>query len=79
MFKNNLIELILLKRNRYDPIQAFKKGNKIKIKKENKGKFTKYCNGKVTDECISKGKNSPNPSVRKMAIFAQNSKKWKHG
>lgn len=55
-----------------------KNGNKIHIKKENKGKFTSYCGGKVTDECIKKGKNSSNPKIRKMATFAQNSRKWKH-
>lgn len=59
-------------------IQRFKNGNKIKIKKKNVGSFTKYCDGKVTNECIQKGKNSPNASIRKKAIFAQNSRKWKH-
>lgn len=49
-----------------------KKGNAIHIKKVNKGKFTEYCGGKVTDECIERGKNSPDPKVRKRAIFAQN-------
>lgn len=56
----------------------YKKGGEIKIKKKNKGKFSKYCKGKVTSECIAKGKRSPNPSVRKMAIFAQNARRWKH-
>lgn len=55
-----------------------KKGNKIKIKEKNKGSFTKYCGGNVTSECIRKGKNSPNPKIRKKAIFADNSRKWKH-
>ncbi len=50
----------------------------IHIKKENRGKFTEYCGGKVTQECITKGKNSLSPAVRKRAIFAQNSRKWKH-
>ena len=55
-----------------------KKGNKIQIKKSNKGKFTEYCGGKVTSECISKGKNSPDPKIRKRATFAANARKWKH-
>lgn len=50
--------------------------NKIHIKKENRGKFTDYCGGKVTSECISKGKNSPNPTIRKRATFAANARKW---
>lgn len=50
----------------------------IKIKKENKGKFTDYCGGKVTNECIQRGKNSPNPKIRKRATFAANSRLWKH-
>ena len=58
-------------------IPKFKKGNKIYIKKKNRGKFTEYCGGKVTDECIQRGKNSSNPAIRKRAIFAQNSRKWK--
>lgn len=52
--------------------------NKIHIKKENRGKFTDYCGGKVTSECISKGKNSPNPAIRKRATFAANARKWNH-
>lgn len=50
--------------------------NKIHIKKENRGKFTDYCGGKVTSECISKGKNSPNPAIKKRATFAANARKW---
>ncbi len=50
----------------------------IHIKKENRGKFTEYCGGDVTQACISKGKNSPDPAVRKRAVFAQNARKWKH-
>lgn len=48
----------------------------IKIKKANQGKFTDYCNGKVTNECIQRGKNSPDPKIRKRATFAQNARKW---
>ena len=54
----------------------------IDIKKKNEGKFTAYCkkNGfpGVTDECIEKGLKSKDKHVRKMAIFAKNSKKWHH-
>ena len=59
-------------------IDIFKKGNKIKIKKENRGKFTEYCNGKVTSECIQRGKNSPDPKIRKRATFADNARHFKH-
>lgn len=59
-------------------IYKFKKGSKIHIKESQKGSFTKYCNGKVTNECIQKGKNSPDPKIRKKAVFAQNSRRWKH-
>ena len=59
-------------------IQMFKKGYKIHIKKENKGKFTDYCNGKVTAECIQRGKNSPDPKIRKRAVFADNARHFKH-
>ena len=53
-----------------------KNGSKIHIKKKNRGKFTEYCGGKVTEECIRKGKNSPNPIIRKRATFAANARKW---
>lgn len=56
----------------------YKKGNKIHIKKKNRGKFTEYCGGTVTSECIARGKNSPNPAIRKRATFAANARKWKH-
>ena len=59
-------------------IQMFKKGYKIHIKKENRGKFTDYCNGKVTTECIQRGKNSPDPKIRKRATFAANVRHFKH-
>ena len=61
-----------------DYIQFDKKGNKIYIKKKNRGKFTDYCGGKVTSACIARGKNSPNPTIRKRATFAANARKWKH-
>ncbi len=56
-------------------IPFLKKGG-IHIKKKNKGLFTKYCNGKVTEECIQRGKNSPDPKIRKRATFAQASRSW---
>lgn len=62
-----------------DAVSSYKKGNKIKIKKENRGKFTEYCGGKVTSECIQRGKNSPDPKIRKRATFAANARRWKHG
>lgn len=59
-------------------IPKSKSGSKIHIKKQNRGKFTDYCGGKVTQECINKGKNSPDPKIRKRATFAENARKWKH-
>lgn len=50
----------------------------IHIKKSHRGLFTKYCNGKVTNECIQRGKNSPDPKIRKRATFAANARRWKH-
>lgn len=58
-------------------VDFFKKGGEINIKKKNKGLFTKYCGGNVTSECIRKGKNSPDPKIRKRATFAANARKWK--
>ena len=59
-------------------IQAFKKGRKIEIKKKNRGSFTRYCGGNVTEECIRRGKNSPDPRIRKKATFAKNARSWDH-
>lgn len=59
-------------------IPYFKQGNKIHIKEKNKGKFTEYCDGEVTQNCIDKAKNSGNPTLKKRAIFAENSRSWKH-
>ena len=57
-------------------IPYLKKGSGIHIKKKNRGKFTEYCGGEVTDKCIQKAKNSKNPTLRKRATFAQNSRSW---
>ena len=56
--------------------QLYSKGGSIHIKPENRGKFTEYCGGNVTAECIQRGKNSPDPKIRKRATFAANSRKW---
>ena len=55
-----------------------KNGAKIHIKKKNRGSFTKWCGGNVTSECIRRGKNSPNPKIRKKATFADNARHFKH-
>lgn len=49
----------------------------IHINSANKGKFnaTKKATGKTTEELT----HSSNPVTKKRAIFAQNSKRWKHG
>lgn len=55
-------------------IGVYKSG--IKIKKSRRGLFTEYCGGEVTQECINKAKKSKNPTLRKRATFAQNSRSW---
>ena len=67
----------MLSLKQLEEIPILKKGG-IHIKKKNRESFTKYCKGKVTEECIRKGKNSPNPAIRKKAVFAQNARRWKH-
>ena len=64
--------------DKVDYLQYLKKGGKsgIHIKESQKGSFTRYCNGKVTNECIRRGKNSPDPKIRKKATFAANSRSW---
>lgn len=57
-------------------IEFLKNGSGIHIKEKNKGSFTRWCEGNVTEECIRRGKNSPNPKIRKKATFAQNSRRW---
>ena len=57
-------------------INTFSKGGGIHIKKKNRGKFTDYCGGKVTSECIQRGLHSSNPTTRKRANFALNSRHW---
>ena len=59
-------------------LDFLKNGSKIHIKPSQKGSFTKYCNGKVTEECIRRGKNSPDPKIRKKATFADNARHFKH-
>lgn len=65
-------------KNELNAIERFKKGHKIKIKKENVGSFTRYCGGNVTEACIQRGKNSPDPKIRKKATFAKNARGWSH-
>lgn len=74
--KIQLIPKFTLNFNETQPI--YKKGGEIKIKKKNIGSFTKYCGGNVTSECIRRGKNSPDPKIRKKATFAANVRTWKH-
>lgn len=72
--QNNTLELY----SSSSIIEAFKKGRKIEIKKKNRGSFTRYCGGNVTEECIRRGKNSPDPRIRKKATFAKNARSWDH-
>ena len=59
-------------------VHLLKKGSGIHIKKSHEGRFTEYCGGNMTEECIRRGKNSPDPKIRKQAVFAQNARKFKH-
>lgn len=66
--------------------ESFKQGGRLKlipkaksgihIKESQRGSFTRYCGGNVTNECIQRGKNSPDPKIRKKATFAQSVRKW---
>lgn len=56
----------------------FKSEGGIYIKPKNRGSFRQWCGGNVTDECIRRGKNSPNPKIRKKATFADNARHFKH-
>lgn len=63
----------------YDPGEVFllsPENQKKQIKKKNRGKFNalKKRTGKTTEELT----HSKNPLTRKRAIFAQNSRRWKH-
>lgn len=51
-------------------VHLLKNGSGIHIKKSHEGRFTEYCGGNVTEECIRRGKNSPDPKIRKQAVFA---------
>lgn len=59
-------------------VHLLKRGSGIHIKKSHEGRFTEYCGGNVTEECIRRGKSSPDPKIRKQAVFAQNARKFKH-
>lgn len=50
---------------------------KIRIKKKNRGKFTAL--KKRTGHSASWFKAHGTPAQKKMAVFALNAKKWKHG
>lgn len=60
-----------------NPIQYFSDGGSIHIKPENRGKFTRL--KERTGHSASWFKENGTPEQKKMAIFALNSKHWKHG
>lgn len=60
-----------------NPIQYFSDGGSISIKPENRGKFTRL--KERTGHSASWFKENGTPAQKKMAIFALNSKHWKHG
>lgn len=55
---------------------ATRKKGGIHIKAKNKGKFTAY--KKRTGKTTTQALHSKSPSVRRMANFARNAKKWHH-
>jgi hypothetical protein len=55
---------------------SFKEGGKIHIKPENRGKFTAL--KKRTGHSATWFKEHGTPAQKKMAVFALNSRKWKH-
>lgn len=55
---------------------TFKKGGKIHINPKNKGKLTETA--RRTGKSFEELSHSKNPLTRKRAIFALNSRKWKH-
>ena len=55
----------------------YKSGGKIHIKPENRGKFTAL--KKRTGHSASWFKAHGTPAQKKMAVFALNVRKWKHG
>lgn len=57
--------------------REYASGGKIRIKPENRGKFTAL--KKRTGHSASWFKAHGTPAQKKMAVFALNSKKWKHG
>ena len=63
----------------YDVLEAnlAKSGGKIHIKPENRGKFTAL--KKRTGHSASWFKAHGTPAQKKMAVFALNARKWKHG
>ena len=56
---------------------VFKKGGKIHIKPSHRGKFTALL--KRTGKSASWFKAHGTPAQKKMAVFALNARKWKHG
>lgn len=59
------------------PVEQFGQGGTIHIKKKNRGKFTAL--KKRTGHSASWFKAHGTPAQKKMAVFALNAKKWKHG
>ena len=85
---NALMDLIDLRNNptpSYNPIyslfggntEGFAKGGKIHIKPENRGKFTAL--KERTGHSATWFKEHGTPAQKKMATFALNARKWKHG
>lgn len=61
----------------YPKGNTFGEGGSIHIKKENRGKFTAL--KKRTGHSASWFKAHGTPAQKKMAVFALNARKWKHG
>lgn len=68
---------VLIGSNEIADNNEFAKGGKIHIKPENRGKFTAL--KERTGHSASWFKAHGTPAQRKMATFALNARKWKHG
>lgn len=64
-------------------VPSRKKGGGIHIKKSHEGLLHKNLHvagdKKIPASKLAKAKHSPDPAVRKRAVFAENAKRWHHG
>jgi hypothetical protein len=78
MLPSNLFKALgMLQKSSNDDNDSDDAASGIHIKPSHKGRFTAF--KKRTGETTEEALHSKNPHVRKMANFAKNAKKWKHG